>query len=159
MYKKILWISLLICFLMTLGCVGLFDVANCDTTPTKSSNPKCLGVLYPSNAMDPCEPVADNWVEVNQLIIQGGITLDYLVNTKKGDKRTHIIGVFAPGQRLPALIFYLEDGQICALRFQAPKQYVWEPNMTPQRYDAIKELFMLFPPQYIPVVEPFKQRC
>lgn len=158
MYKKILWISLLICFFTALGCAGL-DVANCDTTPVKSSNPKCAEIIYPANAMDPCEPIADNWVEVNQFVLRNGAVLAYMINTREGDKRTHVIGVFVPDRGLPVAIFYLEEGQIRVLKFKEPSEYVWEPNMTPQRYNAIKELFMLFPLEYIPVIEPFKQRC
>lgn len=159
MYKKILWISLLIWAFVVLGCASVLSPPNCDTTPVRSVQQRCENVIYPKNAMDPCEPVLDNWEVVETQRSTSGLALQFLINKQKNALRSHCLGVFHPNFGFPILFVYVENDSLCALKFdQKTHQYLWDYEiLEPKVYAGVARLFdSVFPGIKI---GPPKVRC
>lgn len=152
---KYILVLVLLILLVVLGCATLRP-GSCDATPTTSENVKCQGLVYPANAMDPCEILLDHW-EVVDAFTDGQRILSALKNTTPGAKRTHALVSVVVGGGMTALC-YLEEGQIVLLRYDSDsKQFVWD-ELSPQRYATLKRGFEEFF-KGDAKVEPQKKRC
>lgn len=147
---------LLVVFLVFFGCKSVSSLTTNTPSGTCASQ-ICEGLVYPSDAMDPCEVLSANWVAVNNYAA-GDSVFVALKNTDTKATRTHCVLRLVGESAALAASCYLDKGQICFIQYDGEvKQFVWV-DLSPARYDVLKRMFEFMFEGKVKV-EPQKKGC